>query len=74
MRQKNDEWFLGGIGWLDFDNNFREEDAIYRGDCCSHFQSGKKKARIYIGTSSWKRERPTINQGEEAFQEMNVEY
>ena len=37
------------------------------------FNQAKKKLE-YIGTSSWKRERPTINHGEEAFQEMNVEY
>ena len=74
MRRQNDEWSLGVIGWLDFVSNLVEEDAIYRGDCYSHFQSGKKKARVYIGTSSWKRERPTINEEEEALQKINVEY
>ena len=37
------------------------------------FNQAKKKLE-YIGTSSWKRERPTINEEEEALQKINVEY
>ena len=60
-------------GRLEFVNDLCAEDAIYHGDCNSRFRSGKWKPGVEIANSSRKCERPTINEREEAFEEI-VEY
>ena len=75
LRRQNDEWSLEVKGRLEFVNDLRAEDAIYPGDCNSRFRSGKRKPGVDIANSSQKvgRPRPTINEREEAFEEI-VEY
>ena len=68
LMQQNDEWSLEVKGRLDFVNNLCAEDAIYRGDCKSRFQSDKK-----IWIRYWDLISPTINEAEETFEEI-VEY
>ena len=73
LRRQNDESSLEVKVWLEFVNDLHAEDAIYHGDCNRRFQSGKRKPGVDIANSSRKRERPTINEREEAFEEI-VEY
>ena len=72
MRQ-NDEWSLEVKGWLEFVNDLRAKDAICHRDYNSRFRSGKRKPEVDVANSSRKRGRPTINEREDAFEEI-VEY
>ena len=73
LRRQNYEWSLEVEGRLEFVNDLRAEDAIYHGDCNSRFRSGKRKPGVDITNSSRKHGRPTINEREEALEEI-VEY
>ena len=73
LRRQNDEWSLEVKGRLEFANDLRAEYAIYHGDCNNRFRSGKRKPGVDIANSSRKCGRPTINEREEAFEEI-VEY
>ena len=70
LRRQNDEWSLEVKGWLEFVNDLRAEDAIYHGDCNRSFRSSKRKPGVDIENSSRKRGRSTINEREEAFEEI----
>ena len=67
LRQQNNYWPLEVKGRLPLADDFHAEDAIYQGDCNSHFRSGKKKTGVDIATLSRKRGMPTINGRKEAF-------
>ena len=70
LRRQNDEWSLEVKGQLEFANNLRAKDAIYEGDCNRHFRSGKRKPGVDIANSSQKSGRQTINEREEALEEI----
>ena len=70
LRRQNDEWSLEVKGQLEFANNLHAKDAIYEADCNRHFRSGKRKPGVDIANSSQKSGRQTINEREEALEDI----